>query len=153
MATFTWKEKLTVTVGEMSRTQGIDCARQFDLLAKVYTDYNELMRESDALVVINAPVTIRSGDKVLSEGEYDIRLPDEKVISLVLPLTRDSFYALPMSLSEAWINAAVTENGWFIDTLKKVFSLTSQNNSEPKSGSEPSSAQSLTAQTTMTIGI
>ena len=152
MATFTWKDKLTVTVGEMSRTQGIDCARQFDLLAKVYTDYDELMREADALVVINSPTTIRTGDKMLSDGVHGIKL-DDKVVKLVLPLTRDSFYELPMSLSEAWVNAAVSENGWFIDTLKKAFSLTSPNNSEPKSGSEPFSEPSLTAQTTMTIGV
>lgn len=143
MATFKWRD-LTITVGEMSRTTALECARQFDLLAKVYTDYIELTREADVLAVLYAPVTVKVKETPFNSGTQTIEVEGRNPFDLTLPLTREGFYSLPMSLSEVWVNAAVTENGWFVDVLKKVFSLTSPNGSEPKSGSEPLTEPSLT---------
>lgn len=152
MTTFIWREVLSVNIGEMSRTQAIECCRKYDALTEIFTDYIELMGEADILAVLNAPVVVKVKGEVFSIGERAIELPDEQPFKLVLPLTRDCFDAMPMSLATAWINAALRSNDWFIDTLKKVYSLTSTNNSELKSGNEQSSEPTTTSQPMTIIG-
>jgi hypothetical protein len=153
VTTFTWKDTLTVSVGESSRTQAIDCARAFDALAQVMTSYDELMAETNVLGVLHAPSTVRFKGEVLGVGERTILIEGEEPFKLSLPLTPETFNALPMSLTAAWIDAMVRSNGWLIDTLKKALSLTSLNESEPKSGSAPLSEPTAEPQTMTTPGV
>lgn len=155
--TFTWREILTVTVGEMSRTRALECTRHFDAISPLFTEkdgtirYNELMSEFDLLAVMYAPSTVKLKGEVIGEGEQTIRYDDES-FRLVLPLTREIVVALPMSLCQAWIGAAVEANGWIVDTLKKAWSLTLPKEPEPKSGNAPLREPMPTLQTTPTIG-
>lgn len=141
MTTFIWREVLSVSVGEMNRTQAIECCRKFDELATVFTVYAALMTEADILTVCHAPVVVKLNDEVLGAGERTIELPNGDTFKLVLPLTRTNFNNLPMSLSEVWINAAIRSNEWFIDTLKKVVGLTPMSSFVSESGNELSNEQ------------
>lgn len=152
MTTFVWREVLSVSVGEMSRTQAIECCRKFDAITEIFTDYVEQTSEADILVVLEAPVVIKVKGEAFTVGERTIQLSDDESFVLSLPLTRDSFDALPMSLATAWINAALRSNEWFIDTLKKVYSLTTTNNFVSKSGSALSNAPTPATLQTTTIG-
>jgi hypothetical protein len=152
MTIFTWRDELTITVNEMSRAQALDCARQFDLLARVYTSYDDLMQETDVLGAMNAPAVIKIKDDVFIAGERAIALADGTTLHLALPLTRECFNALPMSLTQAWVSAMLDSNNWLIDSLKKAFSLAAVTASEPQSGNAPSSELSQTVLPTMTTG-
>jgi len=152
MATFIWRNVLTVTVGEMSRTRAIECCQQFDLLAGIYTNADDLLAETDVLCVLHAPTTVKVRGEVMAEGERLILLDEGESIRLTLPLTRECFMALPMTLTRAWIAAAVGSNDWLVDVLKKVFSLASETGSAQKSGDGPSSEPSLTNFMTKTTG-
>lgn len=134
MPTFVWREILTISVSEMSRTAAIDCCREFDMITAIYTTYAEQTSEADILSVVHAPAIIKVNGDIFSSGERLIEVPDDQPFKLVLPLTRESFLALPYSLTAAWINAALKSNGWWIDSLLKVYSLAPKNNLEPKSG-------------------
>lgn len=152
MTTFIWREVLSVNVGEMSRTQAIECCRKFDALLEIFPDYIEQLAEADILTVLEAPAVIKVNGEVFSIGERTIQLPDEQPFKLVLPLTRECFDGLPMSLATAWISAALRSNEWFIDTLKKAAGLTSTSNLESKSGNAPSNEPTQPISQTMTIG-
>lgn len=152
MTTFIWREVLSVSVGEMSRTQAIECCRQFDKLTTLFTEYVELMAEADILTVLHAPVVVKINGEAFSSGERMIELPDEQPFKLVLPLTRNAFNNLPMSLATVWISAAIRSNEWFIDTLKKVVGLTPTSNSELVSGNAPLNEPTEASLTTTTIG-
>lgn len=152
MATFTWQDILTVTVGEMSRAQALDCARQFQTLSRVYTDVDELMVEADVTGVLYAPVVVKLYGNLLDPGPHVITLADDVDFTLTLPLTHEAFNVLPMSLAQLWITAMVQSNGWLIDLLKKVSSLTTENGSGPKSDDAQSNEPKVEALTTPTIG-
>lgn len=152
MATFIWRDVLTVTVGEMSRTKAIECCQQFDLLASIYTNPDDLLAETDVLCAISAPTTIKIRGEVFTDGERIITLDEGESVRLKLPLDRETFMALPMSITQAWVSAAVSSNSWLVDVLKKVFSLASETGSAQKSGSEPSSELSPKSSPTKTTG-
>jgi hypothetical protein len=152
VTTFNWRDALMVSVNEMSRTQALDCAREFDLLLNVVTDIDELMREADVLGVLHAPAIVKWRGEVLGSGEQVIQLDEGESIKLVLPLTRECFNALPMSLTQLWVNAMIKSNGWLVEELKKVLSLTSPSVSEPKSGDAPSTDPMTVSPATTTTG-
>jgi len=151
MTTFTWRDTLTVSVGEMSRAQGLDCARNFELLARVYPDYEQLLLASDVLFVKYAPSVVKFGPDVLGNGAHKIEIGGEPV-TLELPLTEQGFNALPITLCQAWVSAALTSNGWLIEHLKKVISLIPVTNSEPESGNAPLTEPTETRPLMTTIG-
>ena|SRR5258708_906152 len=152
MATFTWHDILTVSVGEMNRAQALDCARQIQTLSKVYVDYDELMVEVDATATLFAPAVVKLYGNLLDGGVHSIPTEDGSAFILTLPLTRESFNALPMSLATLWIAAMVKSNGWLVDLLKNLSSRTTPNEPEPKSGSAPLSEPTAVALTMPTIG-
>lgn len=152
MTTFVWREILSVSVGEMSRTAAIDCCREFDLITEIYTNYAEQVAEADILSVIHAPVVVKINGDIFSSGERLIATPDEQPFKLILPMTREHFLTLPYSLTAAWVSAAVQSNKWWIDSLLKVYGLASRNNSEPKSGSAPLNEPTTASQPMTMIG-
>lgn len=138
MTTFTWRDTLTVSVGEMSRAQALDCSRQFDAMIGVF-DYADLLEETDVIGVLHAPVTIKVDGEMFGGGERFVKVGEDEPFKLTLPLTRECFSQLPMSLTQQWVSAMILSNEWLIDALKKASSLTPANASAPKSGSAPSS--------------
>jgi hypothetical protein len=153
MPSFTWRN-LTVTVGEMSRAQALDCARDFNPLVGLFpANDTGLLMELEVLCVLHSPATILGNDDGLQAATgsktYTV---DEKELTITLPITREAFDKLPYTLTKAWIIAAVDANGWLVDDLKKALSrITTQINASP-SGSVPSSESTTTPQTTKTTG-
>lgn len=152
MATFVWRNTLTVSVGEMSRTAALECCQRFDTLAQVYTNTGDLLAETDILTVLYAPLTVKVGSEPFAAGERTLELDDGERVTLTLPLTREGFMALPMSLTAAWISAAVRSNGWLVDILGKVFAPTSETGSAPKSDGAPLNALNPMNEPTKTTG-
>lgn len=141
MATFQY-ENATFTVRGMSRTAGLEVLREFDAIKPLYQDNAvELLREADWLAVKHAPASLRIGDDAFTEGDRIINSENDGDVRIVLPITRDTFFALPLALSEAWVTAAHLSNSWYIEALKKTFALpTMVTTTEPKSGSASSHA-------------
>lgn len=142
MPTFTWRDTITVSVGEMSRTAALECMRDFDSIVSAFSSYDDLMRELDVIGVLHAPAVVKVNGEIIT-GERVVQIDDESV-RFVLPLTRECLNALPFTLSSAWINAMVTGNEWLVEAIKKVFSLTLESISELKSGNEQSSKSQMT---------
>lgn len=124
MTTFIWRDTLTISVSEMNRAQALDACRQFDLAAKVFSEDVELFREVDVIAVLNAPVVVKIDNQIVTAGERVVTVGEEEPFMLALPLTHENFYALPMSLTELWIQAAAQSNEWLLVTLKKTLDLT-----------------------------
>lgn len=152
MATFTWRDEITVSVGEMSRAQALDCARQFEIATQFAISLPELMAETDVLGVLNAPAVVQHKSQVIDAGTRTITLADGECISLTLPMTRECFSALPISLTRQWITAMVKSNEWLVDDLKKLLSLATEKISEPQSGSAPSTEPTREVKTIKTTG-
>lgn len=152
MTTFVWND-LTISVGEMSRTDALDVCRQFDVMKTVYTAYDDLMSEADILCAISAPTTIKQGTNIIRQsGAFTVTIDDDTEFDVSLPITRESFMKLPMSLTAAWITASLQSNDWFIDTLKKAFGLTRAVNSVQELGNAPLPDLIATSQPMTTIG-
>jgi hypothetical protein len=152
LPTFTWHDVLTVSVSEMSRAQAFDCTRHFDTLVGVIATYPELMSEADVLAVTYAPAVVKIKGEILTAGERTVDVGDGETIRLVLPMTREAFMALPMSLTEQWVAATVTANEWLVSTLKKLFSLATETSSVPKSGGGPLNEPTTKSQPIPTTG-
>lgn len=122
MAKFTWKS-LTLIVTEMSRTTALEFAKEAELI-QLINDFDVLTREVDYLITRYAPVKVLCDGKVLSEGTHVIDIGDDETINLVLPITRENFNQLPVSLAAEWSNIAESENtlvtAFFEDTVKKI---------------------------------
>lgn len=137
MTTFTWKERLKVSVWEINRAKALRVAQTVNNLLDIHTDDSGFISsELDAAFVLNAPCKVMWDGEPLTDGAHTLAIDDYEV-ALTLPLTRECFDALPVSLAAAWIEAAQTENGWlstfFIVTLRGV-----QTNGERQSVDLPS---------------
>ena len=136
MASFNWRERVKVHVGEMSRTAAFGVARDFNPVTALFETDAARLEELEILVVIAAPARILVDDKPVSDPiTVDF---NGELVTLALPLTRESFQALPFSLSRLWAEAAVDANPWVIDDLKNAISRNMQKTSAPQSGSGPS---------------
>ena len=137
MTTFVYRD-LTISVDEMSRTEALTVCRTFDAMKSVYTEVDDLMEEADILCALSAPTAIKQGNGHAKQtGKFTVKTEDAEFV-VTLPLTRDEFVKLPMSLTQAWVTASLESNNWFIDTLKKAFGLTQMMISASESGSVPS---------------
>lgn len=152
MPSFSWRDVLTVSVTEMSRAQALDCTRHFNLMVGVMSTIDDLLREADILAALYAPAVVRYHGDILAAGEKTIDLGDGETLTLTLPITREAFMALPMSLTERWISVAITANDWLIESLKKSFEGMLATTSAPVSGSAPSSEPTAVSPTTTTTG-
>lgn len=152
MPTFTWHD-LIVTVGEMSRTAALECARDINPYVGLYRDDAALLQELETLSVIHSPSAIRAAGETLSTtaGKRIFTVNGEQ-LEIELPLTREGFNKLPYSLTMAWINAAVNANEWLVDDVKKAYSRATMTTSASPSGNAPSSEPTATPQTTKTTG-
>ena len=136
MATFKWRDRVKVHIGEMSRTAAFGVARDFNPVSALFETDAARLEELELLVVVAAPARVLVDDKPITDTTtIDF---DGELVTLALPLTRESFQALPFSLSRLWAEAAVDANPWVIDDLKNAISRNMQKPSVPPSGSGPS---------------
>lgn len=136
MASFTWRGRVKVHIGEMSRTAAFGVARDFNPINALFETDQARLEELELLVVVAAPARVLVDDKPVTDTiTIDF---DGELVTLALPLTRERFQALPFSLSRLWADAAVDANPWVVDDLKNAVSRTQQKMSEPPSGSVPS---------------
>lgn len=132
MPLITWKDKVRVRVGELTRAGQFDLWRAAQENGLIDEDKSENVirwsRESDNLVaaVSTRMIEICDGDiwRQLTIGEsYALLVDDEETVTLRFPMQAADFDALPMSLANPWILAAISENGGLHDALFFVSSL------------------------------
>lgn len=123
----TWG-KITVIVGQMNRAQVIDCYRKLESISSAMPDGEEVLlssiRDYAVRLVVEGTTSIISIDgKVLENGTSALIEPEDSVpFRISSPIRWEDFQLLPYSLSEAWQLAAVTENPFLEEWLKKVLS-------------------------------
>lgn len=142
MATFTWRERLRVWVGECNRASAVQVAREVNTLLKLGgNDEITLAETLGELLVLNSPYKISLDGQPLNPDENHLFAlnGEEQPITLALPLTSERFKALPASLARAWVDAAESENRWLHDDLFFALRQAMQTNSEPASDSALSS--------------
>jgi hypothetical protein len=150
--TFVWKD-LTVKVGEMSRRQGIACAQAYRELA-AEGSIEDLMYEIEVALALYAPVKIAHLTLPITEGKRTLVMEDGTEVTLILPITREAFNDLPMTLARAWAEAAMTANWWIVEDLKNSARRVAEMKLELLSGNEQSNApQPPPSPTTETIGL
>ena len=136
MATFNWRDRVKVHIGEMSRTAAFGVARDFNPVSALFETDAARLEELELLVVVAAPARVLVDDKPITDTTtIDF---DGELVTLALPLTRESFQALPFSLTRLWAEAAVDANPWVVDDLKNAISRNMKTTSAPPSGSGPS---------------
>lgn len=122
MAKFSWKS-LSIYVGEMSRSDSLAFAQEAELMQLV-ADPSFLAREVDFLITRYARSKVTLDGELLADGTHVIDIGDDESIALVLPLTRENFNQLPVSLAAAWTKAAEAENqlvtDFFLQSLKNL---------------------------------
>jgi hypothetical protein len=134
---FTWHDRLIVAVSEMNRASALRVAQSINALLEIDTDKAGFMsNEIQLAFVLNAPCKVVYDGAVLDAGTHHLDM-GEGGVDLMLPLTREGFEMLPVSLTALWIEAAEKENEWlsnrFLQTLSRITPFTS----------EPSSANAV----------
>lgn len=155
MAKFTWSKgevSITLRVGEMSRAAALDCARDFEPLLMLPDGSKSVDTEIELLFVKYAPAAIIAGDKVITQGDYTVNLPDGGKLLITLPMTRECFNELPVTLTREWGEHAAAENAWVYQDLKNALSRILQMISVPESGSESSQGEMPPPSGTKTSG-
>lgn len=124
---FEWPQKgspiLSIWVGEMSRATSLEFAREAELIQLV-ADADFLAREVDYLITRYALCKVIYNGAPLENGVHTIDTGSGDTITLELPLTRENFNQLPVSLAAAWTKAAEAENDYlttfFLSALQKI---------------------------------
>lgn len=129
MAKFTYKDKLIVAVWEMNRAAGLHVGNIINSLIDIQTDNDGfLTNEVHLAFALNAPCKIVYNGAVLEDGTHHLDIGEEG-FDLTLPLTREGFEALPVSLTVQWVEAAELENEWlsshFLAILNRILTLKS----------------------------
>lgn len=146
-----------IRIGEMSRATALGCFRELEFMvfAWINAGASEEMinRDIATMIAVAAPVVVTQDGKVIRSGDVTIALPDNETFTFSLPLTREQFGEFSYSLSDMWLDAAVSENQHFQEELKKALSRITQMLSAPQSGSVPSPAPTMDPLATPTTGI
>jgi hypothetical protein len=98
-----------LVVGEMSWKQQLECSRQYNhwLWGKGRDQLPFDRQVSIAtLLALHAPIRLYRDNQLLPDGTYN--LSDE--VCITLPLTEDGLNALPVSIAQFIVNAALEEN-------------------------------------------
>lgn len=138
MATFSWNN-LTVHVGEMNRAVALKTAREINQMVDAIEDEDERGLQIDTLLVVNSPALVRVDGQIANGSGVAVEV-DGLPVAFKLPLSTETFNALPLSLSSAWALAALDANGWLKEAAKKEDSRTTETKTEPPSGSLSPSA-------------
>lgn len=149
MAKLTYKELLTVKVGETSRAAMLDIARAAGELDPALTD-ESFVAELNTLILLASPVAIEYKDARLDKGKHTIELDDDAPFTVELPLTRAVLDRLPVSLHRGLMDAAWAANPWANDWLKKSVEMTMNSARQSGAGSSAEPTEPAPAPTKTT---
>lgn len=137
MPTITWKDKVRVRVGELTRAGQFDLWRAAEQSGLIDDGETEIVVKwsalGDNLVAVHATrsIDVCDGDewRRLSVGEScTLQLDEGDEIKLHFPMTEAAFDALPKSLANPWIETAIDENGGLHNALFFASSLVKPTN-------------------------
>ena len=129
MTHFVWNDVLRIQVGEMSRSDSLhftQSAERIDLIP----DATLLHQELEFLFISCAPVSFVFNNEPLEDGTHELILTEgEPPLVLKLPITRECYNNLPISLTAKWHELALKENvfmsDFFLAALKRLEKITS----------------------------
>jgi hypothetical protein len=127
-----WKDQIKVTVREITRGEQFDIfneVRRLGLLDNV-TMENAIQNDERIaeLIAVRSTVAVYDCDK----NKWKTA---ESVMGVPLPITPEGFNALPKSLANGWIEAAIRDN----EDVLSVMSFPSASVRSSNAGSEPKS--------------
>lgn len=139
MRKIVYRDRLIVFVGEINRAKALQVAQTVTTLLDADIDNPALIsNEFHFAYVTNAPVKILFDGKVLEDGKHVLSFGEYDDLEITLPINRECFDALPVSLTADWIKAAEAENEWLSDHFLSIMKLTVPMLFEPASDNMPS---------------
>jgi len=108
-----YRDRLILLISEVSRPKALQVVQVVNALKEAELDNAaHISDEFFFAYVQNAPVKALFDGKLLDNGTHVLKFEEYDELTLTLPLTRDCFDQLPVSLTSAWIEAAQAENEW-----------------------------------------
>lgn len=134
MRKVTYRDRLILLISEVSRANALKVVQVVNALMEAELDNaGYIGNEFHWAYVQNAPVRVLWDGKLLENGTHILKFDEYDELTLTLPLTRDCFEALPVSLSAVWIEAAQAENEWLNQHFLSVMRMTMQTQFELES--------------------
>jgi len=120
-----YRERLTLIISEVTRAKALQVVQVVNALMDAEIDNaGFISNEFNFAYVSNAPVKVLWDGRLLEDGTHVLKFDDFDEMALVLPLTRECFEALPISITARWIEAAQIENEWlnnhFLQTMRLI---------------------------------
>lgn len=134
-----YRDRLTLIISEVSRAKALQVVQVVNALMEAEIDNaGFISNEFNFAYVNNAPVKALWDGKLLEEGTHTLKFEEYDELTLTLPLTREAFENLPISLSAMWVEAAQAENEWlnahFLSVMRLTMpSLFAQESDKPQS--------------------
>ena len=132
MSEFIWKDSIKIIVREITRGEQFDIAndvRRLGLLENI-TMENAIQNDERIAELITARATV-----AVYDCEKNKWKAATEVMGIPLPITPEGFNALPKSLANGWIEAAIRDN----EDVLSVMSFPSASVRSSNAGSEPKS--------------
>ncbi len=127
-----YRDRLILIVSEVSRAKALQVALVLSsLVGAEIGDGSFISNEYHFAYVSNATVKALWDGKLLEDGTHVLKFDEYDEITLTLPLTRECFDGLPVSLSAGWIEAAQSENEWLSEHFLSLLRQTMPSLFEP----------------------
>jgi len=124
MQKIVYRDRLVLLVNEITRAKALQVVQIVNTLVDMEIDNaGYISNEFHFAYVSNAPVKVLFDGKLLDNGSHVLNFGEYNEINLTLPLTRECFEELPISLTAQWIEAAESENGWLSDHFLRAMRL------------------------------
>lgn len=125
MRKVTYRDRLVILVSEVSRAKALQVVQVINALMDAEIDNaGFISNEFNFAYVSNSSIKVLWDGKLLEDGTHTLVFEEHDELPLTLPLTRDAFEALPVSLAAAWVQAAQEENVWLNEHFLSVMRLT-----------------------------
>lgn len=110
MATFHWRDILTITVNEMSRAAALEASQMLKVILESDLDDASIINGELAWMNVGlSPCIVIYKNAVLADGKHNI-IAGDLTFDLELPLNRKNFESWPVSLTMLWVDASEKEN-------------------------------------------
>src|SRR5690348_1854635 len=104
MRKVTYRDRLILIVTEVSYAKALQVVQVVNALIDAKTDNaGFISNEFNYAYVGDAPVKALWDGKLLEDGTHVLKFEEYDEVTLTLPLTRDCFETLPVSLTAAWV--------------------------------------------------
>lgn len=129
-----YRDRLTLIISEVSRAKALQVVQVVNALMEAELDNaGFISNEFHFAYASNSPVKALWDGKLLDNGTHILKFEEYDELTLTLPLTREAFEELPVSLSAVWIEAAEAENEWLSNHFLSVLQVIGKTQSEPAS--------------------